>query len=106
MLSEFRGRLLKGKMGEQLLDKLLESCQRQGLVKARGKQRTDSTHVLGAIRDMNRCECVGETLRHALNELAVVAPDWMRTVVNEDWYERYGIRIELSKLPKNKKREE
>ena len=55
---------------------------------------------------MNRCECVGETLRHALNELSVVSPDWVRTVVNEAWYERYGIRIELSKLPKDKQREE
>ena len=106
VLSEFRGRLLTGGKSEQLLGKLLESCQSQGLVKVRGKQRTDSTHVLGAIRDMNRCECVGETLRHALNELSMVAPDWVRTVVSQDWYERYGIRIELSKLPKNKKREE
>ena len=106
VLSEFRGQLLTGGKSEQLLGKLLESCQSQGLVKVRGKQRTDSTHVLGAIRDMNRCECVGETLRHALNELSMVAPDWVRTVVSQDWYERYGIRIELSKLPKNKKREE
>lgn len=106
VLSEFRGRLLKGGKSEQLLGKLLESCQSQGLVKVRGKQRTDSTHVLGAIRDMNRCECMGETLRHALNELSMVAPDWVRTVVSKDWYERYGIRIELSKLPKDKKREE
>jgi len=106
VLSEFRGRLLKGGQCEELIVKLLESCQSQGLVKARGKQRTDSTHVLGAIRDMNRCECVGETLRHALNELSVVSPDWVRTVVNEAWYERYGIRIELSKLPKDKQREE
>ena len=100
VLSEFRGRLIAGGKSEQLLEKLLDSCQHQGLVKARGQQRTDSTHVLGAIRDMNRCECVGETLRHALNELSVEAPDWVRTVVSQDWYDRYGIRIELSKLPK------
>jgi transposase len=106
VLSEFRGRLLQDGASEKLLTKLLEKCQRQGLVKARGKQRTDSTHVLGAIRDMNRCECVGETLRHALNELAVVAPDWVRVMVSEDWYERYGVRIESSKLPKGKTREQ
>ena len=106
VLSEFRGRLLEGGESQKLLGKLLESCQQQGLVKARSKQRTDSTHVLAAIRDMNRCECVGEILRHALNELSVEAPDWLRTVVSQDWYERYSIRIELSKLPKGKKREE
>ena len=106
VLSEFRGRLLEGSKGEELLGRLLESCQQQGLVKARGKQRTDSTHVLAAIRDMNRCEYVGETLRHALNELSLEAPDWLRTFVSQDWYERYSIRIELSKLPKDKKHEE
>lgn len=106
VLSEFRGRLLQDGASEKLLTKLLEKCQSQDLVKARGKQRTDSTHVLGAIRDMNRCECVGETLRHALNELAVVAPDWVRDIVSEDWYERYGVRIESSKLPKDKTREQ
>lgn len=45
---------------------------------ARGKQRTDSTHVLAKIRALNRVLCVGETLRHALNCLALVAPDWLR----------------------------
>jgi hypothetical protein len=42
---------------------------------ARGKQRTDSTHVLAKIRALNRVLCVGETLRHALNCLAIVAPE-------------------------------
>src|SRR6185436_1434224 len=77
LLSEFRTRLLTGNVEQRLLDKLLEICRAQHLVKERGQQRTDSTHVLGAIRAMNRLECVGETLRHALNVLAVTAPDWL-----------------------------
>ena len=50
----------------------------QGLLKARGRQHTDSTHVVGAIRVLNRLERVGETLRAALNRLAMVAPAWVQ----------------------------
>ncbi len=58
VLSEFRDRLLAGEAAELLLDKLLERCQAQGLVKARGTQRTDSTAVFAAIRMLNRLELV------------------------------------------------
>ena len=80
VLSEFRHRLLAGSAEERLLDKLLEQCQAQGLLKSRGQQRTDSTHVLAAIRVLNRLELVGETLRAALNELACEAPEWLQRV--------------------------
>jgi hypothetical protein len=48
------------------LDALLERLAGLGLVKAGGRQRTDSTHVLGAIRELNRLELAGKTLRAAL----------------------------------------
>ncbi|EKU96645.1 transposase [Leptolyngbya sp. PCC 7375] len=99
VLSEFRGRLLAGNVEHLLLDKLLERCQELSLVKAGGKQRTDSTRVLGAIRSLNRLEVVGETLRAALNDLAVLAPEWLQQVAPEDWYQRYGRRIEDYRLP-------
>jgi hypothetical protein len=51
-------------------------CRDRQLIKARGRQRTDSTHVLAAVRALNRLEVVGETMRHALTTLAVVAPEW------------------------------
>ena len=75
VLSEFRARLVKGGAKELFLEKLLAWSQAAGLVKVRGKQRTDSTHVVAAIRYLNRLELVGETLRATLNELAVLAPD-------------------------------
>ena len=100
VLSEFRARLIAGGAQARLLDTLLEGCRAQGLVKARGQQRTDSTHVLAAIRVLNRLELVAETLRAALNELATVAPDWLRGIAPADWYERYGRRIEDTRLPK------
>ena len=100
VLSEFRTRLLESQRGERLLTALLEQCEQRGWLKARGKQRTDSTHVLAAIRTINRLECVGETLRAALNSLAVVAPDWLRAQVPAEWYERYESRIEDYRMPK------
>src|SRR5213592_4410055 len=56
VLSAFRDRLLAGSAEELLLDQLLERCRALGLLTARGQQRTDSTHVLGAIRVLNRLE--------------------------------------------------
>src|ERR1041385_3887141 len=106
VLSEFRARLLTGGAEELLLEKLLECCQTLGLVKARGKQRTDSTHVVAAVRLMNRLELVGETLRAALNDLAVQAPDWVRAVARAEWYERYQHRSEQGRLPKGKEARE
>jgi len=102
VLSEFRDRLLAGSAEELLLDKLLERCRAVGWLKARGSQRTDSTHVLAAIRVLNRLELVAETLRAALNAVATVAPDWLQAVTPLAWYERYSRRIEESRLPKDK----
>jgi len=79
VLSEFRARLVAGGAEETLLDTLLTQFRDRGLLKARGRQRTDSTHVLAAIHVLNRLECVGETLRHALNALAVTTPEWLRS---------------------------
>jgi len=101
VLSEFRGRLLEGQAEDRLLNVMLSHCQQQGLLKARGQQRTDSTHVLAAVRELNRLENVGETLRHALNCLAVVAPDWLEAHISSDWYERYSKRMEQYRLPKS-----
>lgn len=99
-LSEFRGRLVQGDAEQVLLDNVLTHLQTAGLVKARGMQRTDSTHVLASIRVLNRLELVGETLRAALNELAQEAPEWLRGVAEPAWFERYGRRVEDYRLPK------
>jgi len=102
VLSEFRDRLLASSTEELLLDKLLERCRAMGWLKVRGAQRTDSTHVLGAIRVLNRLELVAETLRAALNAVATVAPDWLQGFAPLAWYERYGKRIEDVRLPRDK----
>jgi len=99
VLSEFRARLVAGGAEETLLDTLLTQFRDRGLLKARGRQRTDSTHVLAAIHVLNRLECVGETLRHALNALAVTTPEWLRSWVPSAWFDRYGRPIAEYRLP-------
>src|SRR5262245_32989448 len=99
VLSEFRDRLLASCTEELLLDKLLERCRALGWLKTRGQQRTDATHVLAAIRVLNRLELVAETLRAALNAVATVAPAWLQGFAPLAWYERYGKRIEDTRLP-------
>src|SRR5215212_7205575 len=106
VLGEFRARLVAGGAEHLLLDTMLERFKARGLVKAPGKQRTDSTHVLAAVRDLSFLELVAETLRAALDDLAAVAPDWLRAVAKPVWFERYGRRVEDYRLPKSREERE
>lgn len=106
VLSEFRARLVEGGAEQRVLERMLEVYRERGLLKARGRQRTDTTHVLGAVRDMNRLELVGETLRHVLEALAVVAPEWLQSWVPADWQDRYAARMDDYRLPKGQSERE
>ncbi len=99
VLCEFRARLRAGEQETLLLDTLLALCRERGLLRARGRQRTDSTHVLAAVRALNRVEVVGETLRHALDSLAVAAPAWLRAHAAPEWAGRYTRRAHDDRLP-------
>jgi transposase len=100
VLCEFRKRLVQGGAEQLLLDTMLTLFKERGWLKARGRQRTDSTHVLAKIRAINRLVCVGETMRFALNSLAVIAPDWLVAHCDETWLDRYTHRFEEAHLPK------
>jgi transposase len=100
VLSEFRTRLIAGGVEHLWLETMLTYLQERGLLKGRGKQRTDSTYILATIRTLNRLELVGETMRFALNRLAAVAPAWWHTHLQPGWLERYGARVENDRLPK------
>jgi transposase len=54
---------------------------------------------LAAVRALHRIEVVGETMRHALNTLAVVAPEWLLAASHPDWKDRYARRAEDDRLP-------
>lgn len=99
ILSEFRTRLVADGALTLLLDRLLDRLQVAGLLAAGGQVRTDSTLVLAAVRELNRLALVRETVRHALNVLAVVAPDWLLAHADPAWVERYAQRSENERLP-------
>ena len=99
VLSEFRTRVVEGQAEQQLLDTMLQRFKTAGLLTARGRQRTDSTHVLAAVRRVNRLVLVGETVRHALNTLAGAAPEWLKLQLEPACVERYGIRLDDYRLP-------
>lgn len=102
VLSKFRTRLVQGSREMYLVDGILERFKAAGLLNARGRQRTDSTHVLAAVRTLNRLACVGETIRYGLNTLAAVAPDWLAGYLRAypDWVDRYAHRFDDYLLPK------
>jgi transposase len=82
--SEFRARFVAGGAELRLLDTLIERLRERKLLKPRGRQRTDSTHVLAAVRVHNRLEQRGETLRAALNSVVVVAPEWLQALAHAE----------------------
>jgi transposase len=103
VLSEFRTRVTERGLEERALDALLAKLAEEGLVKARGKQRTDSTHVIAAVRALHTAELAGESVRAALEALAVACPDWLGArFCASDWTRRYGARIDSWRLPSGK----
>lgn len=100
VLSEFRSRLVGGNAERLLLDKMLVHFREKGLLKRRGQQRTDSTHVLAAIRHLTRIEFVAETIRATLNALGRNAPKWLAPRLEPHWREWYEHRIESYRFPK------
>jgi hypothetical protein len=77
VLSEFRTWVAAHGLEEAALDALLAKLREEGLVKARGKQRTDSTHVIAAVRALHTIELAGESVRAAVEALAAACPDWL-----------------------------
>ena len=100
VLPEFRARVVGGGLEQHLLDVLLAGLVERGLVKSGGKQRTDSTHVVSAVRDLNRLELAGESVRAAAEAVIAVAPDWFAAGFDvAGWSARYGRRIDSWRLP-------
>ena len=94
VLSEFRGRVAAHGLEEAVLDALLAKLAAEGLVRAGGRQRTDSTHVIAAVRALHMTELAGESVRAALEALAATCPDWLAArFCLSDWERRYGARV-------------
>jgi transposase len=91
VLPEFRGKVAEAGLEQVVLDALLARLGADGLVKAGGKQRTDSTHVVAAVAALNRLELAGESVRAALEALTAAHPAWVaQRICVPDFTRRYG----------------
>ncbi|MGW2557612.1 IS1182 family transposase [Streptomyces sp. NPDC001635] len=102
VLCEFRARLAEADAADRLLQVMLRRLTEAGLLTSGGRQRTDATHVLAAVRTLSRLELVGESLRAALEKLAQADPDWLLPLVEPEWDKRYGRKVEIGKVPGGK----
>jgi len=89
LLTYFRERLLDHEQGRLVFDTILAGLGDAGLVAKRARQRLDSTHVLGVVRQMSSLECVRETLRLALETVARAVVEAHRPAAWPVWWERY-----------------
>jgi transposase len=104
VLSEFRARVAAHGLEEAALDALLARLAQDGLLRPGGKQRTDSTHVIAAVRGLHAIELAGESVRAALEALAAACPDWLAArLCTADWAARYGARVDSWRLPAGKR---
>jgi transposase len=100
VLSKFRTRLVEHGLHEQVFNRMLSVLAGEGLIAAGGRQRTDSTHVISAVRELNRLELAGESVRACLEALSVAAPGWLAEAIDVgEWAHRYGPRVDSWRLP-------
>jgi transposase len=90
VLSEFRDRVIEHGAEARLFDSVLEQLREMGLMKRRGRQRTDSLAVLTKVRDLTRLEQWVETVRLALRALLAADKNWVRKTVPPTWEDVYG----------------
>ena len=106
VLSEFRAKVAQAGLEQVTLDALLARLAADGLVKAGGKQRTDSTHVVAAVAALNRLELAGESVRAAVEALATAHPDWLaQRICVSDWTARYGTPMTAWRPPASQARQ-
>ena len=100
VLAEFRAKVAEAGLEQVALDALLDRLLSAGLVKAGGKQRTDSTHVIAAVAALNRLELAGESVRAAVEALAAAHPNWVaQRICVSDWTRRYGAPVTAWRPP-------
>jgi len=98
VLSDFRARLVAHDASARLFDTLLGQLRELGVLKRRGRQRTDSLAVLARIHLLTRIELVAETVRLAITALLQADAGWARATMPPAWEELYGQRMVAERL--------
>lgn len=97
VLSEFRDRLLAGKAEGRVFEKLVAQIRTLGLIKERGKQRSDSIAILTKVRWLSRLEVAVETLRLAVSRLVKTNREWSEEILPPSWEDKYGERFVMQR---------
>ena len=85
---KFRERLSEYGMERLGFEAVLETMREAGYLPKRTRQRLDSTHIIGVVSRMSRLECMRQSLRLALEELAQ-DEKLSRPAAWPVWWERY-----------------
>ena len=99
----FRNRLIENEKASFLFDSIIEHLKSCGLIKQGGKQRIDSTHIIGCIRELSRVELFHETLRLFCLDV-VPYTEWMDKTLSIA-HERYLEKISIHGVTDVQKRE-
>lgn len=97
VLSEFRDRLIAHEAEGRVFERLVAEFQALGLIKERGKQRTDSIAMLTKVRRLSRLELVVETLRLAVGAVLQADAEWATRLIPPSWEGRYGERFVMQR---------
>jgi transposase len=89
VLCYFRQRLVEQDQAGAAFGAVLEALQEEGLVPKKTRQRLDSTHVIGLVAGLSTLDCIRETMRLALEELAQALPERERPDFWPLLWERY-----------------
>jgi transposase len=107
VLAEFRAKVADAELEAVPLDALLERLAADGLVRAGGKQRTDSAHVVAAVAALNRLELAGESVRAALEAVTAAHPGWTAQVLHvSERARRYGTPVTGWHPPASKEKQD
>ena len=91
-LCNFRKRLLAHGREGVVFERILTYLRERGYVKGGGKQRTDSTHIVGQVMELSRLELVWESVRVALNALISSDAPWVLKWLPSSFVELYSVR--------------
>lgn len=91
-LSYFRKRLLENSRERWVFDQVLIWVKTLGFLKKHGKQRSDSTHIVGCVARVSRLGLAWESLRAALGAIQLEACEWYAKAIPAVFHDTYHER--------------
>jgi transposase len=89
-LCNFRKRLLAHGQESLIFEQVLAYLRERGLVSGGGRQRTDATHILGAVKQMSDAEVVREAVRLAISALISRDAPWVMQNIPASFIKNYS----------------